>query len=123
VVELVGIPVLPFAIGVYLPVQLNACIMVGGLVRLGFDKMKKPEEEKKEIVNDGILFCSGMIAGEGLVGILLALFAVFGLDQMLDLSAKLGISPLVSEIGGLVLFGLIVLTVLKFSLWKKRDKK
>ena len=42
-VELIGIPVLPFAIGVYLPVQLNACIMVGGLIRLAVDKMKKDE--------------------------------------------------------------------------------
>ncbi len=121
VAELVGIPVLPFAIGTYLPVQLNACIMVGGLVRLGLDKMKsKKEEEKKAIVNDGVLFCSGMIAGEGLVGILLALFAVFGIDQVFDLSAKLNISTGVSEIGALVLFGIIILTVLKFSLWKKR---
>ena len=120
VVELIGIPVLPFAIGTYLPVQLNACIMVGGLVRLALDKLKKKEEEKKEIVNDGILFCSGMIAGEGLVGILLALFAVFGIDKAVDLSGKLGISPLVSNIGGLVLFAVIILTVLKFSLWRKR---
>ena len=120
VVEVVGIPVLPFAIGVYLPVQLNACIMVGGLVRLALDKLKRDEEEKKNIVNDGILFCSGMIAGEGLVGILLALFAVFGIDSALDLSGKLGISSTVSEIGGLVLFAIIILTVLKFSLWKKR---
>ena len=121
VAELVGIPVLPFAIGTYLPVQLNACIMVGGLVRLGLDKMKsKKEEEKKEIVNDGVLFCSGMIAGEGLVGILLALFAVFGIDKVFDLSAKLNISTGFSEIGALVLFGIIILTVLKFSLWKKR---
>lgn len=37
-VEIVGIPVLPFAIGVYLPVQLNACIMVGGLVRLALTR-------------------------------------------------------------------------------------
>ena len=122
VVEVIGIPVLPFAIGVYLPVQLNACIMVGGLIRLALDKMKKPEEEKKTIVNDGILFCSGMIAGEGLVGILLALFAVFGLDTVVDLSAKLGISPLVANVGGILLFAVIVLTVLKFSLWKKRKK-
>ncbi len=120
VVELIGIPVLPFAIGVYLPVQLNACIMVGGLVRLALDKMKKSEEEKKAITSDGILFCSGMIAGEGLVGILLALLAVFGLDSAFDLSAKFGISPLVSNIGGLLLFAVIILTVLKFSLWKKR---
>ena len=61
-----------------------------------------------------------MIAGEGLVGILLALLAVFGIDQAIDLSAKLGISPVVSNIGGLVLFAVTVATVLKFSLWKKR---
>lgn len=121
VVELVGIPVLPFAIGVYLPVQLNACIMVGGLIRLALDKMKRKEEEKKAIVNDGILFCSGMIAGEGLVGILLALLAVFGIDSAIDLSAKLGIPAIVSNIGGLALFAIIIATVLKFSIWKKRS--
>ncbi len=120
VVEIIGIPVLPFAIGVYLPVQLNACIMVGGLVRLALDKLKKDEEQKKAITSDGILFCSGMIAGEGLVGILLALLAVFGLDKTLDLSSKLGISPVLSNVGGLVLFGIIILSVLKFSVWKKR---
>jgi uncharacterized oligopeptide transporter (OPT) family protein len=120
VIELIRIPVLPFAIGVYLPVQLNACIMVGGLIRLCMDKMKKSEEEKKNITNDGILFCSGMIAGEGLVGILLALLAVFGLDSVVDLSGKLGITPVVSTIGGLLLFAVIILTLLKFSLWKKR---
>ena len=122
VVEIIGIPVLPFAIGIYLPVHLNACIMVGGLVRLALDKMKKKEEQKKAIVNDGILFCSGMIAGEGLVGILLALLAVFGVDKVFDLSSKLGIPALVSDIGGIVLFAIIVLTVLKFSLFKKRNK-
>ena len=124
VVELIGIPVLPFAIGVYLPVQLNACIMVGGLIRLAFDKIKgKKAEHKEEIVNDGILFCSGMIAGEGLVGIVLALLAVFGLDSALNLSEKFGIPSEVSDLGGLLLFALIILTVLKFTVWKKRDKK
>ncbi len=123
VAEIIGIPVLPFAIGIYLPVQLNACIMVGGVVRLVMDKLKRKEEEKKAIVNDGVLFCSGMIAGEGLVGILLALLAVFGVDSALDLSARFGIPAIVSDIGGLVLFAITVLTVLKFSLWKKRDKQ
>lgn len=120
IVEIIGIPVLPFAIGTYLPVQLNACIMVGGLVRLALDKLKRKEEEKKAIVNDGVLFCSGMIAGEGLVGILLALFAVGGIDKAIDLSTRLGIPAVASNIGGLVLFAIIVLTVLKFSLWRKR---
>lgn len=122
VVEVIGIPVLPFAIGVYLPVQLNACIMIGGLVRLAFDKMKKGEEEKKKITNDGILFCSGMIAGEGLVGILLALLAVFGIDSAIDISGKLNLPAPVSDIASLVVFALIILCVLKFSIWKKPKK-
>ena len=97
--------------------------MVGGLERLLIDKIKFKSEEKKEAVtNDGILFCSGMIAGEGLVGILLALLAVFGVNKAIDLSGKLGIPAVVSDIGGIVLFAVIVLTLLKFSLWKKRDK-
>ena len=119
-VEVVGIPVLPFAIGVYLPVQLNACIMVGGLVRLALDKLKRSKEEKEAIVNDGVLFCSGMIAGEGLMGIVLALLAVFGLNSVIDLSGKLAIPAIVSNLGGLALFAIIILTLLKFSLWKKR---
>ena len=123
VVELIGIPVLPFAIGVYLPVQLNACIMIGGVIRLAMEKLKKSEDEKKEIINDGVLFCSGMIAGEGLVGILLALLAVFGVDKFVDLGSRFNIPTPVLTIGGIVLFAIIIFTVLKFSMWKKRDKK
>ncbi len=123
VVELIGIPVLPFAIGVYLPVQLNACIMIGGVIRLIMEKLKKSEDEKKEIINDGVLFCSGMIAGEGLVGILLALLAVVGVDKFVDLGSRFNIPAPVMTIGGIVLFAIIIFTVLKFSLWKKREKK
>lgn len=121
-IELIGVPVLPFAIGMYLPIQLNACIMIGGIIRLVMDKLKREEKEKTEITNDGILFCSGMIAGEGLAGIILALLAVFGLDKVIDISGKLGLSPAVSSVGSLVLFAVTMLLVLKFSLWKKRNK-
>ncbi len=122
VVELLKIPVLPFAIGVYLPIQLNACIMVGGIIRLFFDRIKD-SERKETAISRGILFSSGMIAGEGLVGIALALFVVLGLDKKIDLAALLNISPAMANIGGLVLFGIIILTFLKFSLWAKKDKE
>lgn len=108
VIEILGIPVLPFAIGVYLPVQLNACIMVGGLIRLVLDK----KDDFK--VNSGILYCSGMIAGEGLAGILLAILAVVGIDMALPIAGT------GSKLGSLILFFLIILSVLKFSLWKKK---
>ena len=120
-VEVVGIPVLPFAIGVYLPVQLNACIMVGGLIRLFFDRMKE-SDRKKGIINNGILFSSGMIAGEGLVGIVLAILAIFGADKVLDLSRFLNLPGWASSIGSLVVFALIILSLLKFTLWNKKSK-
>ena len=121
-IEILGIPVLPFAIGIYLPVQLNACIMVGGLIRLFFDRMKE-SDKKKGIINDGILFCSGMIAGEGLVGIILAILAVFGFGSFIDLSGIINLPTWASQIGSLVVFALIILCLLKFSLWKKTSKK
>lgn len=116
--EIIGVPVLPFAIGVYLPIHLNACIMVGGLIRMAFDKSKR--KDKENIVNNGILFCSGMIAGEGLVGIALALLAVFGLSDFFNLSTH--IPPLASQLGGILLFAIIILTLLKFTVYKRRDK-
>ena len=121
VVEVVGVPVLPFAIGVYLPVQLNACIMVGGLLRLAFEKMKKDETTKKSIINDGILFCSGMIAGEGIVGIVLALFAIFGISNAIDISGILGLPTGISNALSIVLFAITIFTVVKFSYLKKRN--
>ena len=122
VVEIVKIPVLPFAIGIYLPVQLNACIMVGGIIRYFMDKLKSSEKEKNAIVNDGILFCSGMIAGEGLVGILLALLAVFKVADIIDISKYIHLPDSVMKLLSLAVFALLILTVLKFSLWKKRSK-
>ena len=121
VVEIVGIPVLPFAIGIYLPVHLNACIMIGGLVRLCFDKMKN-EEKKSKATSDGILFCSGMIAGEGLIGIVLAVLAIFGVDKFINISGVLNFSSGVSQILSLVVFALIILSLLMFSVLKKEKK-
>ena len=118
VVEILGLPVLPFAIGVYLPVQLNACIMVGGLIRLFFDKMKR--KDKDEVVTDGILYCSGMIAGEGLVGIVLAIFAVLGIDGIFNLSGMVAFASPIPELLSLLVFALMILCLLKFTIWKKR---
>ena len=96
--------------------------MVGGLIRLVIDKLKKPEEEKTAITNNGILFCSGMIAGEGLMGIALALLAVFGVSNFLNISKYIPLSENASQIASLGVFAVLILIVFKFSLWKKRNK-
>ena len=113
--EILRIPVMPFAIGLYLPIYLNATIMIGGVVRLLMDSRKNVDEKTKERQStDGTLYCAGMIAGEGLVGIALAILTVFGVS--LDLSGKVNLGNL----GGVVLMVLMILSLLQFSLWKKQ---
>ncbi|MBE6730032.1 MAG: oligopeptide transporter, OPT family [Ruminococcaceae bacterium] len=121
VVEILKLPVLPVAIGIYLPVHLNACIMVGGIIRFFFDRIKN-EEKREKATNKGILFSSGMIAGEGLVGILLAAFAVLDLDKKIDISGFINLPEWALSIGSIVLFGLIITTLLIFSLSKGSKK-
>ena len=113
--EILRIPVMPFAIGLYLPIYLNATIMIGGVVRGLLDRRKGVDEKTKTAqATDGTLYCAGMIAGEGLVGILLAIFAVVGIS--LDMSGVVSLG----NIGGVVLMIIMILSLLKFSIWRKK---
>ncbi len=113
--ELLGLPVLPIAIGLYLPIHLSTPIMVGGIIRGILNKrLEKAGGESHSIksrINSGILYASGLIAGEGLIGILLAIFAVAGLN--LAMNINLGI------IGALIFFALLTYSLVKFSVLKK----
>lgn len=118
-VEILRVPVLPVAIGLYLPISLSSCIMVGGIVRFAVEKIAerradedRKEAAKKEAVSGGILFSSGMIAGEGLVGILLAVLAVFQVNELFDFSESFHTGfP-----GGLALLALIVGCIIGFAI-------
>lgn len=131
VIELLGLPVLPVAIGLYLPIYLSAPIFVGGMIRYFFDKKAKSSDEAvaakaKDAADKGILYSSGLIAGEGLVGILLAIFAVakFGNGktwaEAISFANADGVTPL-GNIGGLVFFALLCVTLVLYA--KKKTKK
>lgn len=130
VVEVLGIPVLPFAIGLYLPIYLSVPMMLGGLLRWYLEKRKyASEKEKDSTVQSGVLYSSGLIAGEGIVGILLAVLAVIpmGLNaegKTLYLSDKINIKDIFSigSIGGLVCFALILLTIYFFATKDSKKK-
>lgn len=70
-VELLGISSLPFAIGLYLPLSLSAPIMTGGVVALIIRKMSRKDEHKTKNER-GILFASGLVAGDALIGVAVA---------------------------------------------------
>lgn len=133
VVEILGIPVMPVAVGLYLPLRTTSAIMVGGLIRLWFQKRKFAKEEgRKEAVDKGVLFTSGMIAGEGLIGILLAVLAIVpftsargtNLGNFLDLSAmNNGLGAFLTSPGAkivsLIMFAVLLLIMCKFTIWHK----
>ena len=85
IVEILRLPVLPFAIGMYLGVETTACIMIGGLIRLFIDKSKMSKERREIVINNGTLFGSGMVAGEGVIGIVLAIFTVLGISDKIKI--------------------------------------
>ena len=118
-IEVIGIPVLPFAIGLYLPIYLSTPIMVGGLIKLIVTKRKnKTEEEIKEDDSKGILYSSGLIAGEGLVGILLAILTVVGVADKINLG-NYGINL---GQGGSVVFFVLLCASLLYAATKKIKK-
>ena len=124
-VEILGIPILPFAVGIYLPIHLSAGIMVGGLVRLFTERRKKSSEaEKKEQVDRGILYTSGLIAGEGLVGVLLAILAIIkiggkSIGDIINLSGSINLG----KIGAIAFFAVLIFTLLKYTiLYKDKEK-
>lgn len=122
-------PVLPIAIGLYLPFSLTIPIMLGGIVHFTVDRaveqrynmvkggtedektrVKKLGKVKERIHNKGVLFSSGLIAGEALMGIVLAVFVVG--------DVPLGI---VSE--PMIWLGIIFFAVLAGVLWWMGNKE
>ena len=106
VVEMLGVPSLPYAVGLYLPLSLTTPIMTGGLVRWAVERrFRGPHlQEKRE---GGILFSSGLIAGAALLGVLIAIpvaFAPWMLDSVAVGSEWAGAAaPLVSLLAFLTL--------------------
>ena len=79
-IEILGLPSMSFALGLFLPIGLTVAVAIGGIIREFFNKPAKIKNNKNEAKERGILFSSGLIAGEGLVGILMAIFAVLKID-------------------------------------------
>jgi putative OPT family oligopeptide transporter len=77
VIMLFRIPPLPFAVGIYLPLHTMTPVFIGGMIRHLVDSRHRRREEGSGKISDyGILLSSGLIAGEGLLGVVIAIIAV-----------------------------------------------
>lgn len=101
--------IMPIAVGIYLPVTLAVPILLGGFIRYLINRKKVVEESK----DSGILFSSGLIAGESLMGILIALLIFF----KLDISIASYFSSSVIDI-----LSILVIVVGSYLLWNSAKK-
>lgn len=84
-VELCKVSALQIGIGLYLPITTWPMIMLGGLLSTFTQSRGKTKEEAFDIHHQGSLYASGLIAGDALTGILIAVLTVGGLDTLLAL--------------------------------------
>ena len=91
-IELIGIPALPVAVGVYLPISTSATMFIGGVIRWLVDRRRNPAEREGPDADSGpgVLFSSGLIAGGAIMGVVLAGLAARQWDQAFNLTTAVG---------------------------------
>lgn len=87
-IELIGVPSLPVAVGVYLPISTSATMFMGGVLRWFIDRKLSAEEREGPAADSGpgVLYSSGLIAGGAITGVVLAALQAKGLDSAIDFS-------------------------------------
>ena len=111
---LIKLPALPFALGMFIPMELNAPLVVGGLVAWAVNRHKNPEQAKANN-NRGTLIASGFIAGGALMGVVSAILAFVGVNWMLgDWASSMG-----AVYAGIAAYAAII----AYFIWHSRKAK
>lgn len=106
--ELLKIPSLPFAVGVYLPVSTMTPLFIGGLLRGWFERRAQSEAEAAGYRERGVLLGSGFVGGEGLLGVGIAAVAFVQNKKPDGFGTEwLGADWMV-ELAGLIAFGFLI---------------
>jgi putative OPT family oligopeptide transporter len=106
-----GVPALAFALGMYLPIQLNTAVLLGGVIAWFVGRSSKDEGVIKERKGRGILVASGFIAGGSIAGVVAAVFAATGWDSFLSISY----GDSASEIVGIVMIAALAVFMYQYS--------
>ena len=109
ILTLIKVPALPFALGMFIPLELNIPLLVGGAVNWYVTRVKSEElrvkSEAKERGEKGTLIASGFIAGGALMGVVSALLRFGGLNFM---NAEWLANPL-SEVCAIIAYAVLII--------------
>jgi uncharacterized oligopeptide transporter (OPT) family protein len=114
VLTLINVPALPFALGMFIPMNLNAPLVVGGLANWAINRHKNPEQAKANN-NRGTLIASGFIAGGALMGVVSAIIAFTG--------AELTIGGWAGSMGAEYLGIVMYVGLIAYFIWHSRRAK
>ena len=106
--ELLKIPSLPFAVGVYLPVSTMTPVFLGGLLRGWFERRAKSAGEAADYRERGVLLGSGFVGGEGLLGVGIAAVAFMQNRKPDGIGTEWLGTEGIAQLVGLVAFGFFI---------------
>ncbi len=98
-VTMAGVPTLAFALGMYLPIQINMTVLLGGFAAWLVARSGKTPKESKARANQGTLIASGMMAGAAIFGIITAMLRLDWIGYPIRFLA-VGADMTVKDVGG-----------------------
>ena len=101
ILTMIGVPALAFALGMFIPLDLNTPLLIGGLVSWYVGTRSKDENVNKARRERGTLIASGFIAGGALMGVISAILKYCGADWFISWSG--------AEVLAVVMYILIIL--------------
>ncbi|NCN27385.1 oligopeptide transporter, OPT family [bacterium] len=75
------VPLMPVAVGIYLPLSLSVPILIGGIIRYMVERKHKKLSATEEASDNGILLSSGLIAGEGIMGVVVGALLYYNIQR------------------------------------------
>ncbi|MBN2585746.1 MAG: OPT/YSL family transporter, partial [Candidatus Fermentibacteraceae bacterium] len=115
-IRLIGLPVLAFGVGLYLPIHLNAAIFLGGVARVVvMRKHPSGSAHHRKVMERGMLVGSGLVAGGAIVALIVAILTYFQIDESIHVGGPFTESSLFGLAMFLLLAVYLVTTVLKRS--------
>jgi putative OPT family oligopeptide transporter len=113
--------VMPLAVGIYLPLGLSVSILIGGMISMVVKRFAAKRADAADVEHRGILFGSGLIAGEAMAAIIIA-FLLVGLGKNDAGESRLPIKILESSAVSLLVFGAAVALMIYVALRRKRQQ-
>ncbi len=119
ILEFINISPLPFALGMYLPIQLNTPILIGGIVSYLVSNSSHSGDVNARRKSRGTLIASGFVAGGALMGVVSALVALPGWDKKLNLGVA---ETAFGEVLSVILFTALCVYVYRYAKMGIEDK-